>query len=85
VQFALQFEALTLPVEGDDSEPKAAAGETPKPAAAQQPSKVSKAKSRTSVPASPSPAAIGARPDKPEPPDDKPGAKVVRLDRFRKK
>jgi hypothetical protein len=85
VQFALQFEALTLPVEQDDSDPKAAAGETPAPAAAQQPSKLSKAKSRTSVPASPSPAAIGAKPDNPEPPDDQPGAKVVRLDRFRKK
>lgn len=84
VQFALQFEALTLPVKQDDSEPTAAASETPAPAAA-QPSKLSKAKSRTSVPASPSPAAISVKSDKPEPPDDKPGAKVVRLDRFRKK
>lgn len=85
VQFALQFEALTLPVDEDDSESKTAAAETPAPAAAHQPSKLLKTKSRTSVPASPSPVAIGAKADNPEPPDDKSGAKVVRLDRFRKK
>ena len=78
VQFALQFDALTLPDhETDDEEPAAPAQEAPK---------LSKSASRTSVPASPLPAPPAAAADaKPEPPANKPGAEVVRLDRFRKK
>jgi hypothetical protein len=90
VQFSLQFEALTLPLDEDDAETETGViepvKEAPKPATKEL-SKPAKANPRTSVPASPRPAA-GAEPksdEPPQPPADKPGAEVVRLDRFRKK
>jgi hypothetical protein len=96
VQFALQFEALALPPDQDNVEAEAGAtepgNETSKETPKEMPKELSrqpKAKPRTSVPASPrsSPAAgAEAKSDQsPEPPGDKPGAEVVRLDRFRKK
>jgi hypothetical protein len=79
VQFALQFEELALADDSDESKPAASP-------AAPQPSPKSRTPartSRTSVPASPPPAAAAEQPDKPA--GDKSGAEVVRLDRFRKK
>jgi hypothetical protein len=75
VQFTLQFEALT----GTEDEPE-------DEAAPAQPSKSKRpAPARTSVPASPSPAAEQSPQRPKDKPDDKAGAEVVRLDRFRKK
>ena len=91
VQFVLQFEALTLPSTEPEAATATGAAETPKQPKAKPPARQS---SRASVPASPlpnSPSGTGAerppaaREPHGEPPGDKPGAEVVRLDRFRKK
>jgi uncharacterized protein len=98
VQFALQFEALTLPSDQADAEdadvqpnqptakPRLAEPNQEKP---KDKSHDKKSASRASVPATraPNPAAGAAQPDAPasQAADDKPGAEVVRLDRFRKK
>jgi hypothetical protein len=93
VQFTLQFESLT-----DAADETAADDETDKPSTKRRapPRQVAtdkvatdKEPGRTSVPASPLPAA-SARADQqqdktPDKPGDKGGAEVVRLDRFRKK
>jgi len=98
VQFALQFEALTLPSDQADAEeadapprakPRLAEQNQEKPKdKSQDKSQDKKPASRASVPATRAPNPAGAaEPDAPAPqaPDDKPGAEVVRLDRFRKK
>jgi hypothetical protein len=109
VQFTLQFE--TLPEAGDAAEGDDDA-ETPREPAKSKPMSQSPSRSqpggkdtrrepgRTSVPASPLPAAARVEPASPEPastetakakpgadqpPDKSGGAEVVRLDRFRKK
>jgi len=92
VQFALQFEALTLPGDNAKAEPDAAEPPSPK---AKPKSQENRQPARTSVPSTslPEPAAkIGSdrtadqsKDDAKDPPGDKPGAEVVRLDRFRKK
>jgi hypothetical protein len=99
VQFALQFEALTLPPDQADDVAQPAQAKT-KPLISekgedksqdknQDRSREKKPAGRTSVPATraPNPVAAGpAQPDAPAPQAaDKPGAEVVRLDRFRKK
>jgi hypothetical protein len=76
VQFTLQFETLE---EAADDE---ADDETQAKKPAKEPRPVP-AVARTSVPATPLPAAKSEQP--PEKPGDKSGAEVVRLDRFRKK
>ena len=91
-------EALTLPSDQADAEdadvqpnqptakPRLAEPNQEKP---KDKSHDKKSASRASVPATraPNPAGDAAQPDAPAPqaPDDKPGAEVVRLDRFRKK
>jgi hypothetical protein len=98
VQFALQFEALTLPSDQADADDADAPPDQPraKPRLAepnqdkrQDRSQDKKSASRGSVPATraSNPAADATQPDAPAPqaPADKPGAEVVRLDRFRKK
>jgi uncharacterized protein len=79
VQFTLQFETLAEAPEQADAEPEPQTKTNRRP----QTEKTA----RTSVPASPRPAAVTA--EKPQEPADKPGdkggAEVVRLDRFRKK
>jgi hypothetical protein len=83
VQFTLQFEQLA---EAPDEDPDKV--ETAKPAKSKRRAPGSRESGRTSVPASPLPAAAAseAAPDRPpEKPGDKGGAEVVRLDRFRKK
>src|SRR5262245_29539978 len=95
VQFALQFEALTLPSDNADADD---AGAQPPESQAQPPvsdknqdrGQDKKPAGRTRVPATRAPNAPAtgpAEPDVPgqEAPDDKSGAEVVRLDRFRKK
>jgi hypothetical protein len=98
VQFGLQFETLTDEA-GTDAEGKAdeSAGATPKQPRAKASAQGRQRPARTSVPASPpstpgnpSPPASAGSPDQPresihQKPGDKPGAEVVRLDRFRKK
>jgi hypothetical protein len=74
VQFTLQFESLAETEDETEDEAKpapAAKGKGPSPV-------------RTSVPATPLPAAEQAAESKDQP-GDKAGAEVVRLDRFRKK
>jgi hypothetical protein len=93
VQFALQFEALTLPGNAE-AEAESDAAEPPAPKAKPH-SQENRQPARTSVPSTPLPEPAHAtgtkRPaeksknDAKEPPGDKPGAEVVRLDRFRKK
>ncbi|MCX7313493.1 MAG: ClpXP protease specificity-enhancing factor SspB [Alphaproteobacteria bacterium] len=82
VQFTLQFESLA---EAPDEESGEAAAKAPK-GKRRTPQRLETA--RTSVPSSPLPATAEAEksPDQPDdPPRDKGGAEVVRLDRFRKK
>ncbi len=93
VQFALQFEALMLP--GDEADAEDPAAQKPKPPLQDKSSEKNQEKNRdkassgrTSVPSTrPSnpPADAERSGETPQPPDDKPGAEVVRLDRFRKK
>ena len=93
VQFALQFEALTLP--GGEADAEDTAAQKPKPPLQEKNSEKNQEKNRdkasggrTSVPSTrPSnpPADAERSSETPQPPDDKPGAEVVRLDRFRKK
>ena len=93
VQFALQFEALTLP--GSEADAEDTAAQKPKPPLQEKSSEKNQEKNRdkassgrTSVPstrASNPPADAERSGETPQPPDDKPGAEVVRLDRFRKK
>jgi hypothetical protein len=80
VQFTLQFETLPEPANQDDA---AEAGKQP-PAENRRPARE---RGRTSVPASPPPAAAAPETaaDQPKEPGEKGGAEVVRLDRFRKK
>jgi uncharacterized protein len=83
VQFTLQFESLaeTPDEDGDESE-----AETDKPPAAKRRTPQRQEPGRTSVPASPLPAAVAPEgPTETDKPTDKGGAEVVRLDRFRKK
>jgi hypothetical protein len=79
VQFTLQFEMLPEAANQDDE----AEPEAEKPATEKR--RAPRAAGKTSVPASPAPAAV--EPEKPADPPaaDKGGAEVVRLDRFRKK
>lgn len=87
VQFQLQFQAVAEP---EDE----AAAPAPAKAKPDKPAEESKAKGKARpqaqaaprVPGAPAPTAIRPVPDAPtEPPPDKPGGEVVRLDRFRKK
>ena len=86
VQFALQFEALTLSAEPSDAEADERAPE-PVEGPAKEAAKPPPAKSRTSVPTHPlaNPPVADAPAKQTAPPGGKPGADVVRLDRFRKK
>jgi uncharacterized protein len=92
VQFALQFEALTLPPDQVDDAEQPAQSKAKPPVSEKSPDKSQEKKSadRTSVPATRAPSPLAADPSQPDAPaqqaaDDKPGAEVVRLDRFRKK
>jgi hypothetical protein len=111
VQFALQFEALTLPSDYDDADEADTQPTQPKakpPVSdkhqdrsqersqersqdrSQDQSRENKPAGGTSVPATRAPDQPAASPAQPDAPaqqaaDDKPGAEVVRLDRFRKK
>jgi len=83
VQFTLQFENLAETPDEDGEETEA---ETDKPPAGKRRTPQRQEPGRTSVPASPLPAATAPeRPTEPDKPTDKGGAEVVRLDRFRKK
>ena len=82
VQFTLQFETLAeAPDQDADAEDNTDKQPEGKREAPRRPN------SRSSVPASPLPAAAAPDnvPDQPKKKDDKAGAEVVRLDRFRKK
>jgi hypothetical protein len=92
VQFALQFEALTLPPDQADDAAQPAQAKTKPPISDknQDKSQEKKPAGRTSVPATRAPTSLAADAGEPDAPvqqaaDDKPGAEVVRLDRFRKK
>jgi len=82
VQFTLQFESL---VETPDEDVDEAEAETDKPPAGRRRTPQRQEPGRTSVPASPPPAAATEGPTDPDKPTDKGGAEVVRLERFRKK
>ena len=82
VQFTLQFESLAETPDEDVEETEA---ETDKPPAGKRRTPQHQEPGRTSVPASPLPAAAPEGPTDPDKPTDKGGAEVVRLDRFRKK
>ena len=83
VQFTLQFESLAETPDEDVEETEA---ETDKPPAGKRRTPQHQEPGRTSVPASPLPAAAAPEgPTDPDKPTDKGGAEVVRLDRFRKK
>jgi hypothetical protein len=88
VQFALQFEALTLPPDQADDAAQPAQPKAKPPVS--EKSQEKKPAGRTSVPATRAPTSLAADAGEPDAPvqqaaDDKPGAEVVRLDRFRKK
>jgi hypothetical protein len=80
VQFTLQFETLTEAPEGDD-----AGDETEKQPQGKRQAPARSKGERTSVPASPLPAAASTEGQSDPKPPDQGGAEVVRLDRFRKK
>jgi uncharacterized protein len=82
VQFTLQFETLA---EAPDEDADAEAAETEKPPKAKRRTPASQELGRTSVPASPLPAAVEGAAAQPQEKPEKASAEVVRLDRFRKK
>ncbi len=83
VQFTLQFESLAEAPDEDGDETEA---ETDKPPASKRRTPQRQESGRTSVPASPLPAAAASEaPTDADKPTVKGGAEVVRLDRFRKK
>jgi hypothetical protein len=86
VQFALQFETLTEEGAEDaaaEGEPEANDSAARKQGKGQSRSSARQGQATTSVPTTPVPSAEQASPA--EVSSDKPGAEVVRLDRFRKK